>query len=298
MSFIVPDWREGTNYADPNIETNLSFWAWEFLRRRQAYRDDWAVYANCLLTVAKRIPQLDDHINHIIHGTAGHSPIDQHELFYELAGYAQELMHFSPARLDGEDEDTWVRRAAAMGARAYLEPMSVFLGKKYGLKMIVHPALSYWTKDESPRVQFENSARIVKQSVGQPQGSGDGVDHPLFGALLTLQFDLRSPDSALVDQLLAALKLQRRRIGGHSDVSPEKARPNGSLSNFNKYIRTLDALEVGALPGEIAAHLVGHKAGRQGKQDIANWTKTAVEFRDELCTKLPLYDKIYPSRKQ
>ena len=39
----VPDWRDASAYPQPDT-TPLNRWRWEFLRRRQDYREDWLLY--------------------------------------------------------------------------------------------------------------------------------------------------------------------------------------------------------------------------------------------------------------
>ncbi|WP_295994047.1 DUF6499 domain-containing protein [Rugamonas sp.] len=41
MSFIAPNWRDESVYAKFSRNDNLTFWAWEFLRRNSVYQADW-----------------------------------------------------------------------------------------------------------------------------------------------------------------------------------------------------------------------------------------------------------------
>jgi hypothetical protein len=43
LNWGVPDWRDAKAYPDP-VTTSVEQWRWEFLRRRQDYREDWKLH--------------------------------------------------------------------------------------------------------------------------------------------------------------------------------------------------------------------------------------------------------------
>jgi hypothetical protein len=298
MSFVAPDWRVESNYADPKNETNLSFWAWEFLRRSPAYNASWAEYVASLCRMAQRLPDQADYIKHIIAGTNAPVPIEQSEAFHEQAADALELMHFSPPRQGVETFDEWAQRDREPGTRFCCTPLDQYLGGKHQLENLVNPSLSFRAANGFARVQFKNSGLRVKHVVnGRSPSSRATVQDMLWGSRMTLEFDLESPDTVLVAQLKAALKGQRLRIKNNAETVKKVARPKGSLTLFRTYLRVLDAMDAGCKPLEIVAEIEPHKDKEQQSDDIANWTKRAIELRDVQCVDLPAYTEIAVKRK-
>jgi hypothetical protein len=292
MSFTAPDWRVESNYADPKNETNLSFWAWEFLRRSPAYKASWAEYVASLRQLAQRLPDLESYINHIVDGTEALASDEQSEKFHQQADDALELIHFSPTRQADESFDDWSRRAALAGGAARCTPLGIHLAEKYNLDRLVNPALGYWANG-FPRAQFKNSGLRVKQMApGGPLLSRITFSEFLSGTRLTIEFDLNSPDTVLLAQLKAALKTQRRRIKNKAETAMKVARPKGSLALFRTYLRVLDATDAGCKASEIAAEIEPHKDKEQQVDDIANWVRRATELRDVQCIELPAYAEI------
>ena len=292
MSFIAPDWRVESNYADPKIETNLSFWAWEFLRRSAAYNETWAEYVVSLRHLAQRLPALEEYIGHIVGGTTALATEEQSENFHEHADSALELMHFSPPRRTDESYDEWARRSTCAGTPARCTPLDIHLAEKYKLDHLVNPALPYWANG-FPSARFKNSGLRVKHVAnGGSSSSPATIRDTLWGSRITLEFDLESPDAVLVAQLKAALATQRRRLKTDATATKKTVRPKGSLELFPTYLRVLDATAAGCRAPEIGAAIEPHKEKDQQSDDVRNWLKRAIELRDVLCTELPAYAEI------
>jgi hypothetical protein len=292
MSFAAPDWRVESNYADPKNETNLSFWAWEFLRRSPAYNASWAEYVACLRLMAQRLPEHANYIKHIIAGTDATIPIEQSEAFHEQAADALELMHFSPPRQGDETFDEWAHRASDTGSSRCCTPLDISLGGKYNLDNLINPALEFRVNGFQ-RVRFKNSGlRIKHVANGGTSSTRATIRDTLWGTRMTLEFDLESPDTVLVAQLKAALDTQRRRIKSKAATTKKTVRPKGSLELFPTYLRVLDATTAGCKAPEVGAAIEPHKDKDQQSDDVRNWLKRAIELRDVLCIDLPAYAEI------
>lgn len=297
MSFTAPDWRVESNYVDPKIELNLSYWAWEFLRRSPAYGASWAEFVANLRKLVPRLPDVENYINHIIDGTPAAASIEQGEAFYEQTADAPELLHFSPEKSSGETFEEWTVRASGLDAPMSITPLDQFLAEKHNLDKLVNPALGYWANG-FPRMRFRNSGLVVKQVVsGGASVRRASLSDTFYGNQMTIAFDLDSPDSVLVAQLQTALVAQRQRVRSEVEPKDEAARPNGSLPLFRTYLRTLDARAAGIKHSVIGAAIVPHKTLKQQDADARNWENRALVLRDSLCIEMPAYEVIAVKKK-
>lgn len=303
--FVAPDWRDASAYADPNKETRLPFWAWEFLRRNEGYQKTWLEYAQGLRAMAQRLPQLSAYVDRavIARGLKDTSKTDPEldESLCSLATQQAECLHASPPRQPGEDITEWAARVSGEGQPAQLRPMEIFLAEKWGLKEIINPAEDY-SAHSFQRVQFVNDGRTLTQSVpGAASASGrkwpgaGDPNHPLTGNLVSICFDLRLPEATLRAQFDAVLRMREKRIA-KGNFFPYKGRPEKSLPFFRHYIRTLDGLADGASLAEIAAQILPHQDSEGARKTVGNWKTKAQKIRDGEYAALPAFAPIVKKR--
>ena len=295
MSFDPPDWRTESAYPDPTEKTNLSFWAWEFLRRNEEYQKTWAEYATRLQAMALRVPELAGFVKRIVAGKNSkdltESELEEDESSSSLACDQLEWLHFSPPILTGETVDDWEARTSGAGP-AQVGPLNIFLGKKWGLQELVHPARPY-SENGFPLVRFMNHGAKLTQSVGsgKPGSSwcaAEDANHPFTGNLVSIQFDLRLPEATLRAQFSAVLAMRKKRVDQKNFV-PYKGRPEKSLPLFRNYLRTLDAFLAGEKVAEIATAMLSHQDKEGAHKTVANWKNKAAKIRDGEYKAFPAY---------
>lgn len=300
MSFIAPDWRDESNYPDPQETPSLLFWAWEFLRRNEGYQRAWGHYADRLQTMAQRLPQLHAYVERIVTGIFPEVQSDsewmQEESLFSLAASQPEWFHFSPPALPGETMDEWAVRCSSQGA--VFRDLRAFLGEKWGLHEIAHPARSY-SMGPAKEVRFLNSGGALtwggRSDKGLPK-DGD-PNHPFTGHLFSPRFDLRLPEAVLRAQFAQILAIRRKRIDA-SNFSPYRGRPEKSLPNFRNYLRTLDALAANVTLPAIAETILSHYSSpTDARKTVENWKKKAIKMRDVEYADLPAYVEINKNKK-
>lgn len=76
MTFVAPGWEIEANYPDPRKQSDLSVWAWEFLRRNKSYQAAWKEYVDRLYKIADRLPQLRPVLDYVTAGPDSQSPVE------------------------------------------------------------------------------------------------------------------------------------------------------------------------------------------------------------------------------
>jgi hypothetical protein len=241
------DWRNPRDYPSP-IKTSPTRWAWEFLRRNHAYRDDWATFTNICRSI---VPSFD----------GSWKAMREH---YDRFEKDKRFAVLEPPALPGESEYQWVRRVGN-GTRRYLDAA---LGEKWGLHVLLNPMWPYdfFIFTDTPGV------------------SGITRDTRWFldPAKAVVRLDFNLPIKPQIRALSTWASLHQHLLKKEGVVSVPTKRKRDD--HYREYLRLLDALEAGVPNAEIAAKLVPDKANNNDDRGRANsfagWMRAAKRLRD------------------
>lgn len=258
----MPDWRNAEDYAFTK-ELSPNGWAWEFLRRNPAYREDYAALSSFLLELEQRFGSITD-------------PLVNKALMDEPGAYC-----FDPPRQPNESVGEWSRRCIGQNCRRYR--IDVYQGRQWGLNgpMIDpfaddHVEPSFITNPKWPRRVFLDEC----QDYFSDEGHEPAYPKILFG----FSFDL--PIESQIKRL--------RSIMGEISSELEK---DGLLSRsanwhhpdkWRNYLRVLDGFESGATATEIGDILFPGEDDLKPRQNKVKYQrKKAEELRDDDYITIP-----------
>jgi hypothetical protein len=244
----LPDWRDEAGYAFPGAADEI-YWAWEFLRRNPAYRDDWARYARVIgpapgdldTFLAEEWPYLEA-------GFKARNPTLPLDGFdcKPPAAAGETLGHYVQRFEDGPDE-----------TRFSFQRLDFGLTETYGVEAIWDPA--------------EN----------RPAGFALRLRRAGAAAEVRFTFSLARP---LDPQLARARKAltQARKLAVELAAEGGSEAGSGPAGRYRIYLRLLDAEAAGVAPGDAAALLYPQADGDgmartlRGERDLA----AARQLRD------------------
>lgn len=289
MSFIAPDWRDESQYVTHETESDLAFWAWQFLRRNRDYQTDWSNYVSELQRVVECEPkwlaylQRKNCLAEVVWGQAAPAVSDE----WKFAWLAAEHMPIEFVDVDPEplpDERTvgeWsARLRKTQGVRGGVRPREIALGEKWGLNFIQNPGLDKLQRSN----KFLNDGRSVRL-VGDNNTRCDDENFWIP------EIDLRYPVEVLRAQFELMLA-ERERLIGKGLVVPYQGRPQRALQNYRSYLRVLDATDSGVGIPEIAKAILPHQDFDNAKKGVRNWSIAAEKIRSETYITLPVYQQI------
>jgi hypothetical protein len=237
----VPDWKDAATYGYTKSYTkSLHFhcWAWEFLRRNPEYRKDFQHWCSIRAEVESK-----------------HGPISR--LSRNQRSKIAELLHYSPPRCAGEDDQAWYQRCFAENVDPWKLALNVALGRKWGLYDLYDP-----DSHDCRHVKFRprrtvlvttsleqvvEDAMVLKtfDGIGAASGQAKRGRRNVY-ARIDLSRDL-SPQLGQVKREVAALqKLMRRESGLAVKITKAFSK------NWQSYLRVLDARSSNAKWKEIA----------------------------------------------
>lgn len=234
-----PDWTNHAAYLPPTGDSLQ--WAWEFLRRSDAYQLDWQLFCS--------IPPPSDW---------DAAPVNSY-------------LWCEPDALAGETKSEWLRR---LGARPRSDTaLSVHLARRYGLLL---PALHDPAEKLAPR--FESAARVTayrQTHDGGPQALR------LTPTTALVHVDLRLPIRGQLAAVAPKLDaLAEKDSAARDGLSPlfERVAFKEQPANWPFYLRAMDAAAAGYRPNAIAARIAAGPA-RKGtprvvtEATVNNWLR-------------------------
>lgn len=288
MSFIAPDWRDASQYPAPDTETNLVFWAWQFLRRNHDYQTDWSNYISDLQRVVECEPkwlaylQRKNCLAEVFRGQE--APTHSEE--WKFAFLAAEHMPIEFVDVDPEpwpDERTvgeWsARLRTVQRGRGGVRPREIALGEKWGLNFIQNPGLEKLQRSNG----FLNDGRRVRL-IGD---TNERIDDENFWIP---EIDLRYPVEVLRAQFEIMLA-ERTTLINKGKIVPYEDRPQRALQNYRSYLRVLDATDNGIEIPEIAKTMLPHQDFEGAKKSVRNWSIAAKKIRSDSYVTLPIYQQ-------
>lgn len=284
MTFIAPDWKDELNYPSPETEKNLSFWAWQFLRRNKTYQAEWKEYADDLYSMAGRLPNVLPFVRTLCDEDFRKSEEAKsisNEAWNEMALIAEkqvEWLHFDPPLLPTETTfDDWMKRVSLLTeSEVRFTAKAKAIGKKWGIGRVQNPARPVM----NPGNKFSTSSTTIKYFVKNPHAGDENY--------LIQAFDMRLPVDVLRAKFEYILKYREKTIEA-GRVNPYKGRPQRSLLLFSKYLRVLDAGDSGAKIPEIAKILLPEQDADGAKKVVRNWINAAKKIKTEDYHVLPAY---------
>lgn len=252
MSFVVPDWRNEFEYPPNDDSLNLSFWAWQFLRRNSEYQRDWANYVTGLQEMTERLPELTRYMDF----ERGTIKPDAPEFMHALAKAQPEFF---------VSNEAW-------GSISLQSEM----GEKWGLCWLENPAS--WSLSHEGGFITEGGRLLSVALNNHHYGDPD---------YYTPVFDLRMPVEVLRAQFELILK-ERDRCIEDGTLTPFSGRPERRRSLFQNYLRVLDARDSGASMLEIASVLAKHQ-DIDGAKVVRNWYNSANRIRNGDFIQLPIH---------
>lgn len=259
MPFTAPDWREESAYPKSGDDHNLSFWAWQFLRRNSTYQADWAenlrIAADVGSPFASKVVE------------SGHGCSD-----------AENICAVSPL---SELE----QRLSLLNAQSHIDERETRLAGKWGLVKFLDPA-----SDDLPNWNgFSIDGGVITVLTHSvPDYRDDNY--------LTPQIDLRLSVEVLTAQFKTILA-ERERLINHRLIVPYTGRPQRAIHLYPHYLRVLDALTCGTTLSDIAAELLPRQDPDGAKKSVTNWKNAAVKIRDETYRMLPAFQIIAEQKK-
>jgi transcriptional regulator len=233
--YKLPDWKNPAQYPKPGKTSNEQF-AWEFLRRNQAYQADWAAYIAKLRAGAKS----DAELLRLIDAMAA-APEEATKLWEEFKTPAKRNEVFGRlAELPGAEVTEKLD-----DQRTISVPLERYLGAKWGLEHVANPA---WRFDNL-RVQFRerksfiqttsHGVHLLEMEAQKSQGLPPGValSHTRW---LILQVDLEMPLEVIAKTVLGGIRQQREYRTKNGYINPVKKRARNPTL-LVEYLRILDA---------------------------------------------------------
>lgn len=276
MSFVAPNWKNKLEYPDPSIQKNLSFWAWEFLRRNISYQNAWREYVGTLREKVDRFPELEKFVDHLISERPA-CQTNENGNFISLYSKESHFISFSGPPFIGESVEEWKVRIEELSIEADSLKIDKLLGEPWGLGRIINPM----TKYSISNVYWLKTGTALTRIVGSTKDF-EGLNY------FITPFDLRYPVDVLKSQFEAILR-NREWLIKNNTIEKYNARPEKSLMNFGNYLRTLDALAEGVTIADIARHIFPNEDSEGAKKKVNNWKKRATIIMNEEYKIFPLY---------
>jgi hypothetical protein len=251
MSFVAPDWRNEFEYPLNDDSLNLSFWAWQFLRRNKEYQRDWSAYVAGLQAMTARIPELTSYVDF----GSGTIKQDAPEPMISLANAQPEYA------LPNEGSGCISRLSE--------------IGEKWGLCWLENPA--------SPSLPREGGFLVeggVLLSVALNNHHHGDTNY------YTPVFDLRMSVDVLRSQFDLILK-ERDRCVKDRTLTLYPGRPERSRPLFSRYLRALDARDSNVPMLEIANVLLNQR-DIDGAKTARNWFNAGNKIRNGDYRGLPV----------
>lgn len=260
----LPDWQNRDDYAFM-IGVKPEVWAWEFLRRKKEYRDDWDYFAP-LVKKAKAMA-----------GKQWRScPL---------------VIRYEPAKLDeNEPDDVWLARVAlGDGPEPLKETVNEYLARRWELMYMApydQPHSSYvaFRQDAQtcPRlIRGEDSFMLLTGELGPEQG--EAIVTAVRSDIALVAFDLTThlgpqieKAKDLLDRQYAEMKKFKdiKRIGSSKQITEHLVR----------HLRVLDARRATPdISGADIARALGYDeetGGKTASQQGFRWLQQAETARD------------------
>lgn len=252
----MADWLNPDDYPFSPETTSNREWAWEFLRRNPAYRDDYSKFSGRVSALKAQF------------GKGWNNQPDARE--------------YAPPKAPGESDRAWMLRCDDLGEKARRLPLEHWYAEKWGLKGRMGnpeegmtPYIAFSATSPFPRrieVLDDALALFCDQRVDD-----DGEALLIRDGVTLIAFDLRAPvkgQLAKAQRLLAASK-SLKALGAKS-VHKAKGK-------WVTYLRVLDGLAAGAGKAEIAKKLgyspADHSTVTASMQGY-DWVEAATRLRD------------------
>lgn len=270
MPFSPPDWRDELAYPSPKVQPDLSYWAWQFLRRNPDYQAEWTAYAASLDQMASRVPALGPYVQ--VHCSA-HPDAGSMNAWRVCAGGSPP---FDLLWSLMQQPEIKAIQSSGDGGPGLVGHQARALGMKWGLEELQHPGAD----------ELHRSNRFLNNGgTAYFVGEVANVDDSNFAVM---QFDLRLPIKSLEGQFRTLLNERQRRIDA-KEIVAHGGRPERGLMNYTIYVRVLDAISAGATGTEVAALLAPQKDKDVADKDFLNWKKAAIELRDKTYRTIPAH---------
>lgn len=276
MSFVAPNWRNKLEYPDPSIQKNLSFWAWEFLRRNISYQNAWDEYVRQLREKVEQFPDLKMFVNNLLSERPA-CKIDEEGRFISLYLKEPNFISFSAPPFAGESIEDWKLRMNDLSIEADLLKIDKLMGEPWGLERIINPMTRYSIFN----VNWLKTGSALTRILG-PTKRFEGENY------FVTPFDLRYPVDVLKSQFEAILR-KRDWLIKNKKIEKYSARPEKSLMNFTNYLRTLDAINEKVSIADIARHIFPDEDADGAKKKVNNWRVRATVIMNEEYKIFPLY---------
>ncbi len=309
--FIAPDWRDASQYPDPNKATP-SRWAWEFLRRNQSYQADWDYFAALIQETAEKHPETKAYVGWWLIRTPdaqtelrGRFKTDESYSAYINNSYStifddreNSLNVFTPSRNKSETYKDYRARLLIEGvSKCSRCPMASALGKTWGLKDI-HPPQSdtveffgaNFTKklgsgffmpgiDQRDFLRLFSEEKRCEAATVLLNDMGEQLGKP---ELETITFDLTMPLDEQVEGALRWLKAVMRFRATNKEIRPI-AQQQYQVGLYAQYLRAYDANLKSVKPSEVAKVLRPNdknntENGYGASTKISSWVKRAEEL--------------------
>jgi hypothetical protein len=267
---VVADWKIAASY-DYIEALSESGWAFEFLRRNDAYRADFE-------EVAARRQELSDKYGDLTGNQAA------------WRGDSRAWV-FTPEINPSETIQNWRRRAMASAT----EPGQEWFDDWYGRKWQLTQPLPDPSAPCVPGPDFNSLAHGIRPANldGIANGFDDDEPHSQRAGTATLAFDLRLPLKHQLDEAKRVLERTMRDQAKQGVIKPLKNyTPGNTIPLFTEYLRALDGKAVGASNTEIASVLTPYKdntaaSGFQAAKGLADRLNQAQEYVESKYRVLP-----------
>lgn len=267
---LKSEWKELPNHTHADDYAFMKgvkpeVWAWELLRRKKEYRDDWD-YFEALVKKAK--------------ATAG-----------EQWRSCPLVMRYEPAKLDeSEPDDVWLARIALEdGPEPVKETVNEHLARRWGVMYMApydQPHSSYVTFRPDARacpklVRSEDSFMLLTEELGSEQG--EIVVTAVRSDIALVAFDLTTH---LGPQIEKAKELLDRQ---YEDMKKSRSIKRGSMSkqiteHLVRHLQVLDARRANPkISAADIARALGYDeeaGGKTASQQGCRWLQQAEAARD------------------
>jgi hypothetical protein len=310
--FIAPDWRDGSQYPDPQ-NTSPSQWAWEFLRRNADYQADWLHYVIQHQKIWAKHPETKDYLEWYLERTevarktlrakfATKADYEEYrkrtrDRLCEIERAESFLYVFDPPRLEGESDFQHLQRTGEY-ARTLLADS---LAEKWGLKTIQPPncrdatfffgawfkktlgdgvsqlSRHYWLNLEGvPSKKRQDRATELINFMRQEYFEKPEIE--------VLGFDLTLPIDAQVERATKYLHQEQKRRASAGEITKITQKRYQSRE-YPKYLRAYDAQAAGIAPNDIVKTLLPKEVanntaagGYAPRAKIINWIDSAKKL--------------------
>ncbi len=277
-----PDWKDAKTYSFTK-EFDLSQWAWEFLRRIEAYKESWNEFE---LSIQDRIncaPELKLYIEK--YAALGGVVVAVKELKEDMFSPSSSLRNkysddellqiFDKLRSILKES---LYEAHRWGLEHMLDPNYSLMSK---VKFNVEPVFSETGTERKNRRNTNDFLRGLSARVGQPINfeNDEWLNQPFQ---LHMRLDMRIPIGVIKKHLKKELE---RQYENAKNIEYSRVEIRERSAMYLLYLRTLDALHEGKKADEIAAVLFNK--GQYGgdvaalRKQMSNTIKQARETRDK-----------------